>query len=274
MKKKYSIKQLEKMANVLRQDVIKMLVEAGSGHPAGALGLADIFAALYFNVLQHNPKKPNWPNRDRLCLSCGHVVPVRYAAMARVGYFPLKELKTLRKLNSRLQGHPSFIDLPGLEHSSGPLGQGTSVAVGKALALKLKKNKRFVFCVTSDGEHQEGQTWEAVMSAGKNKLGNLIFILDRNYIQIDGYTEQVMPIDSVKEKYEAFNWYVIEIDGHKIEEIIEAFEKAKEIKSKPVLILANTTSGKGVSFMEGKYEWHGKAPNKVQANKALKDLSK
>ncbi|OGY42292.1 MAG: transketolase, partial [Candidatus Buchananbacteria bacterium RBG_13_36_9] len=257
----YSIQKLKKMANTLRQDVIKMLSEAGSGHSAGSLGMADVFSALYFKILNHKPKKPNWPNRDRLVLSCGHIVPIRYAAMARSGYFSIKELKTLRKLGSRLQGHPSYIDLPGLECSSGPLGQGVSVAVGKALAGKMNRKKYFVYCITSDGEHDEGQTWEAIMTAAKYKLDNLIFILDSNKIQIDGYTKDIMPLEALKAKYEAFNWFVIETDGNDMDKIIKALEIVKRAKGQPKVIIAKTVPGKGVNFMENKWEWHGKVPS-------------
>lgn len=268
-----TLKQLERMANTIRQDIIKMLVEAGSGHSAGPLGLADIFTALYFRILNHNPQKPKWENRDRLCLSCGHNVPVRYAAMARAGYFPVSELKTLRRINSRLQGHPGHLHLiPEVEHASGPLGQGSSVAVGMALAAKLNQQKHYVFCVVSDGEQQEGQTWEAAMLAGKHQLNNLIFIMDRNNIQIDGYTENVMPLESIAEKYRAFNWHVIEIDGNNMEEIIDACQYAKTIYEKPTMIIAHTIPGKGVDFMEFDYKWHGNPPNDKQAKEALHDL--
>lgn len=268
-----TIKQLERKANTIRQDVIKMLLEAGSGHSAGPLGLADIFTALYFNILNHNPKNPKWEKRDRLMLSCGHVVPVRYAAMARAGYFPVSELKTLRKLGTRLQGHPGHLHLnPGLEHASGPLGQGSSVAVGKAIAAKMNKQKHTIFCVVSDGEQDEGQTWEAAMMAGKHKLNNLVFIMDRNNIQIDGYTEDVMPLESIKKKYEAFNWHVLEIDGNNMEQIIDACTYAKTIYEKPTMIIAHTIPGKGVDFMEFDYKWHGMPPNKEQAKEALHDL--
>jgi transketolase len=272
-KKDYTIKQLEKLANTIRQDIIKMLLVAGSGHSAGPLGLADIFTALYFKVLNHNPKNPKWQSRDRLMLSCGHVVPVRYAAMARAGYFPLSELKTLRKINSRLQGHPGHLHLnPGLEHASGPLGQGSSVAVGTALAAKMNNQKHTIFCVVSDGEQDEGQTWEAAMLAGKHKLNNLVFIMDRNNIQIDGFTEDIMPLESLKEKYEAFNWHVIEIDGNNMEQTIDACQYAKTVYEKPTMIIAHTIPGKGVDFMEFDYKWHGMPPNKEQAKEALHDL--
>jgi len=272
--KKYNLEQLKKMANTLRQDVIKMLAEAGSGHSAGSLGMADIFSALYFNILNHNPKKPLWDKRDRLILSCGHIVPIRYAAMARSGYFPLAKLKTLRKLGSKLQGHPSYIDLSGLECSSGPLGQGVSVAVGMALAAKMNKQKHFIYCITSDGEHDEGQTWEAIMTAAKYKLDNLIFILDRNMIQIDGFTEKIMPLTHLHEKYLAFKWQVVQIDGNNMAEILKTINKLKKLNGKPKVIIAHTVPGKGVSFMENKWQWHGKAPSKVEADKALAELTK
>ena len=270
---KQNIKQLEKTANILRQDAIKMLAEAGSGHTAGPLGLAEIFAALYFNVLKHNPKNHKWEQRDRLCLSCGHVVPIRYAAMARANYFPVAKLMTLRKLGSALQGHPSYLDMPALEHSSGPLGQGVSVAVGMALAAKMNKQKHFIYCITSDGEHDEGQTWEAIMTAAKYKLDNLIFILDRNMIQIDGFTEKIMPLTHLHQKYLAFKWHVQQIDGNNIKQILSAIAKAKQVKGKPKVIVAHTLPGKGVSFMANKWEWHGKAPNKIEAAKALIELN-
>jgi len=270
--KKHNIKQLKEIANTLRQDVIRMLAKAGSGHPGGSLGMADIFSALYFNVLKHNPKKSKWSKRDRLCLSCGHIVPIRYAAMARSGYFTVAKLMTLRKLGSALQGHPSYLDMPALEHSSGPLGQGVSVAVGMALAAKINKQKHFVYCITSDGEHNEGQTWEAIMTAAKYKLDNLIFILDRNMIQIDGKTEKIMPLEPLKAKYQAFNWSVLEIDGNDMKQVLTALNKAKKIKGKPKVILAHTVPGKGVSFMENKWEWHGKAPSVGEAKRALEEL--
>ena len=272
MAKKLTIKELERKANDLRQDLIKMLVEAGSGHSAGPLDLADFFAVMYFNILNHDPKKPDWEGRDRLVMSCGHNVPIRYVAMAHAGYFPKKELMTLRKINSRLQGHPSYNDLPGMENSSGPLGQGVSVAVGKALSAKLKKQKHWVYLLMSDGEQEEGQTWEAVMSAGKYKLNNLIAFIDRNNIQIDGYTEEIMPLESLKAKYEAFNWHVVEVDGHNVKHILKAFEDAKKIEDMPVAILAQTIKGKGVKFMENRAEWHGKPPTKEEMVRALVEL--
>ncbi len=264
-------KKLKLMANAIRQDIIKMISEAGSGHPAGSLGMADVFTALYFNVLKHDPKKPYWKDRDILVLSNGHICPAQYAAMAESGYFPVKELMTLRKLGSRLQGHPHRPSLPGLETTSGPLGCGISQAAGMALALRMDGKNNHVYCITSDGEHDEGNTWEAVMFVNKMQLCNLTVIIDRNNIQIDGFTEEVMPLEPLKEKYEAFGWDVIEIDGHNIPEIIEALETSKK-NSKPTCIIAHTTPGKGVSFMEDNPEWHGKAPNKEQTAKALKEL--
>lgn len=266
------IQFLEEMANLLREDVIEMLVEAGSGHSAGPLGMADIFSALYFHILNHNPKKPDWPDRDRLILSNGHICPIRYAAMARAGYFPLEELLTLRKINSRLQGHPHRQSLPGVETTSGPLGSGLSQAIGVALVAKLDKKKYRVYCAMSDGEHDEGNTWEAIMFAGKNKLSNLTAIIDRNNIQIDGFTEDIMPLEPLKEKYESFKWHVLEIDGHNIEQFIDAVNEAKAIFEKPTVIIAHTIPGKGVSFMEKDYLWHGKPPTKEEAAKALKEL--
>lgn len=266
------IKQLEKLANTIRQDIIKMLVKAGSGHSAGPLDMADVFTALYFHVLHHKPKQPKWKDRDRLILSCGHICPVRYAAMARVGYFPLKTLSTLRKLGSPLQGHPELTKLPAVENTSGPLAQGASVSVGVALAGKMDDAKWRVYGILSDGEHDEGQVWEAAMFAAKNKLNNLTWIVDRNNIQIDGFTENVMPLDPLENKYQAFGWRVIEIDGHNIREIIDACEQAKRIYEKPTVIIAHTIPGRGVDFMEKKYEWHGIPPNAEQAELALKEL--
>ena len=266
------LKHLEEIANKIRETIIDTLLEAGSGHSAGPLGMADIFTALYFHVLNHDPKKPEWSERDRLVLSNGHICPVRYAAMAYAGYFPIEELKTLRKINSRLQGHPHRTALPGLETTSGPLGSGLSQAIGMALAAKLDNKKYRIYCITSDGEHDSGNTWEAIMFAGKNKLNNLTVIVDRNNIQIDGYTEDVMPLDPLREKYESFQWHVLEIDGHNMADFVDAVNEAKAIYEKPTVIIAHTIPGKGVSFMEGDYKWHGKPPNKEEAKKALDEL--
>ena len=263
---------LEGKANRLRELVIEMLLEAGSGHSAGPLGMADIFAAFYFHILHHDPKNPELADRDRLILSNGHICPIRYAAMAESGYFPVEELKTLRKINSRIQGHPHRTALPGLETTSGPLGEGLSQAAGIAIAGRIDKKNYRVYAVTSDGEHQEGNTWEAMMFAGKERLSNLTVIMDRNNIQIDGFTEDVMPLEPLKAKYEAFNWHVIEIDGHNITEIVNACMEAEAVHEMPTMIIAHTIPGKGVDFMENKFEWHGKPPNDDEAKKALDQL--
>lgn len=267
-----TIKEIEELAYKMREDVIAMLLEAGSGHSAGPLGLAEFFAAMYFHILHHDPDDPMMADRDRLILSCGHVVPIRYVAMAHAGYFPKVWMKQLRKFGSKLQGHPSFHDLPALESASGPLGQGLSIAVGKALAAQMLGQRHFVYCLMSDGEQQEGQTWEAVMSAAKYRLSNLIAFIDRNNIQIDGMTENVMPLESLKEKYEAFNWHVMEVDGHNVEDIIDAVNHAKAITEKPVCIIMHTIPGKGVDFMEYDFAWHGKPPKSKEARDALKQL--
>lgn len=267
-----TIRQLEKKANLIRQDIVRMLEHAGSGHSAGPLGMADVFTALYFEILNHDPKRPKWPGRDRMILSCGHICPVLYATLAHAGYFPRKELLTLRKLGSRLQGHPHNLSLPGIENSSGPLGQGISQAIGMALAAQLDARKIQVYAVLSDGEHNEGQTWEAIMLAGKYKIHNLTTFIDRNNIQIDGFTENVMPVEPLKAKYEAFNWHVIEVDGHNIGQIIDAAEQARAIYEKPVAILCHTIPGKGVPFMEHDYTWHGKPPTPQEERNALKHL--
>src|SRR5581483_3127112 len=269
---KLEIKDLKLKANDIRQDIIKMLVEAKSGHSAGPLDMADVFTALYFSVMKHDPAKPAWEERDRLVLSCGHICPVLYAALAEAGYFPKEELMTLRKFGTRLHGHPHNMVLPGIETSSGPLAQGSSQAVGMAWGLKMDRKPNRIYLIVSDGEQQEGQTWEAVMLAGKYKLDNLTAIMDRNNIQIDGKTEDIMPLNDLRAKYEAFNWQVIEIDGNDMKEILEACRTAKTIKDKPVMILAHTLAGKGVSFMEGDYKWHGAPPNKEQGETALKEL--
>jgi transketolase len=267
-------KKLEFIANEIRQDIIKMLVTAGSGHSAGSLGMADVFTALYFgDVVKYDPKNPALPDRDRVVLSAGHICPVLYATLAHAGFFPHSELASLRKLNSRLQGHPHNLGLPGLENSSGPLGQGLSQAVGMAYAgLKINLQPWRVFCILSDGEHEEGQTWEAVMFAGKNNLRNLTALIDRNNIQIDGFTEDVMPLEPLADKYKAFGWTVLEVDGHNIREIVDACNKAKAIAENPTVIICHTIPGKGVDFMENHYEWHGMPPSREQAQKALKEL--
>ncbi len=266
------LKDLELKANKARQLVIETLLEAGSGHSAGSLGMADIFVALYFHILNHDPKNPELVDRDRLILSNGHICPIQYTVMAMSGYFPIDELKTLRKINSRLQGHPHRTSLPGLETTSGPLGEGISQGIGIALSARLDKKKYHTFVISSDGEHQEGNTWEAVMFAGKHKLNNLTLIIDRNNIQIDGFTENVMPLEPLKEKYLAFNWEALEIDGNNIKEFVDAVIKAKSTLGKPTVIIAHTIPGKGVSFMEKDFSWHGKPPNPEEAKKALDEL--
>lgn len=273
MTQKYSIEHLETIANDIREDIITMLEHAGSGHSAGPLGLADIFTALYFDVLKHDPKKPDWDERDILLLSNGHCVPVRYAAMAHAGYFPKKELLTLRKLGSRLQGHPERTRLPGMETTSGPLGCGISQACGVALGLRMNEQlTRQVYVVTGDGELDEGNVWEGIMLAAKYKLNNITAIVDRNNIQIDGPTETVMPLESLTKKWEAFGWHVLEVNGNDVEAVIDACAMAKAITEKPVVIIAYTVPGKGVDFMENDFHWHGAPPNHEQAKIALHEL--
>ena len=266
------LKDLELKANEARKLVIEMLLEAGSGHSAGPLGMADIFTAFYFHILNHDSKNPDWEDRDRLVLSNGHICPIRYATMAMSGYFPVEELKTLRKIDSRLQGHPHRTSLPGLETTSGPLGEGISQGIGIALAGKLDKKNYQVYVIASDGEHQEGNTWEALMFAGKMKLNNLTLVIDRNNIQIDGFTENVMPLEPLREKYQSFNWEVLDADGNNIREFIDSVRQARAILEKPTVIIAHTIPGKGVSFMERDFTWHGKPPNKEEAAKALNEL--
>lgn len=270
--KHYTLRELERLAYDLRADVIKMLVEAGSGHSAGPLDLAEFFAAMYFHILKHDPKRPDWEERDRLCISCGHVAPIRYAAMIKAGYLPESALMTLRKLGTKLQGHPGIKEWPAMEHASGPLGQGLSVAIGMAMAARMEKKKYWTYCLMSDGEQQEGQIWEAAMFAGNQKLNNLIAFMDRNNIQIDGMTEDVMPLEPLKKKWEAFNWHVIDVDGHNVEQIIDAAEQGKAVYEKPTLVVLHTIAGKGVDFMEYDYTWHGKPPKPDEAKIALKEL--
>lgn len=269
---KPSFEELEKTANDIRKDIIKMLLAAGSGHSAGPLGMADVFTALYFNIMHHDPQNPDWEDRDRLILSCGHIVPVRYVTMAHAGYFPISELKTLRKLGSRLQGHPERKRLPGAETTSGPLGSGLAQATGVAYASRMDGKRFRVFCICSDGEHDEGNHWEAVMFAGNNKLSNLTVFVDRNNIQIDGHTEDVAPLEPFEEKYKAFKWHVLHIDGHNFDEIINSVNHARAVYERPTVIITHTIPGKGVSFMENRFEWHGKPPNAEEAKKALHEL--
>ncbi len=266
------VKELEIMANKIRQSIIEMLVAAGSGHTAGPLGMADIFTALYFHILKHDPKNPNWPERDRLILSNGHICPVRYAAMAYAGYFPIEELKTLRKFGSRLQGHPEMHALPGVETTSGPLGSGLGEAAGIAYGARMDGKKFRVYCAMSDAEHQAGNLWESAMFAGANKLSNLTGIIDRNNIQINGFTENVMMLEPFKEKYESFGWHVLEVDGHNIEEFVDAVEEAKAIYEKPTVIIAHTIPGKGLPEIEFDYKWHGIPPTPEEGEKFLKEL--
>lgn len=271
---KLTTKQLEEKAEIIREDIITMLEAAGSGHSAGPLGLADIFAALYFDILNIDPKNPDWQDRDRLLLSNGHCVPVQYAAMAEAGFFDREELMTLRKLGSRLQGHPEREKLPGLETTSGPLGSGLSQAAGMAYVMEKidKTHGQWVYVVMGDGELDEGNIWEAAMFAGKNKLSRLIGIIDRNNIQIDGPTETVMPLEDLKGKWESFGWHVQEIDGNNIESVIDGVAMARSVTNRPSVIIAHTVPGKGVDFMEYDYTWHGKPPNHEQAKEALQKL--
>jgi len=266
------IKKLEELANQARELLIEELVEAKSGHTAGPLGMADIFTALYFHILNHDPKNPDWEERDRLFLSNGHICPIRYAVMAMSGYFPLEELQTLRKFGSRLQGHPERERLPGVETTSGPLGSGLGQAAGYAYAARMDGKKFRVYCAMSDGEQEAGNIWESAMFAGKYKLNNLTGIIDRNNIQIDGMVENIMPLEPLKEKYEAFNWHVIEIDGHNFEAIVDAVEEAKAIYEKPTMIIAHTIPGKGIKDMEFDYKWHGVPPKPEEAKKFLDEL--
>lgn len=266
------VKELEEIALEVRQLIIDMLVAAGSGHSAGPLGMADIFVAMYFHILHHDPKNPMWPDRDRLILSNGHIVPVRYATMARAGYFPIEDLKTLRKFGSPLQGHPERTRMAALETTSGPLGGGLSQAAGMAYAARLDSKKWRTYCLMSDAEQAIGLTYEAMIFAGKYKLSNLTAVIDRNNIQIDGHTEDVMPIEPLREKYEACGWHVIDANGHNIEEFVDAVEQAKAIYEKPTLIIAHTIPGRGISFMEGQVSWHGLIPNKDQTAQALNEL--
>lgn len=264
-------------ANAIRRSLIEMLVEAGSGHTGGPLGMADIFTYLFFHGLKHDPKRPDWKDRDRVILSNGHICPIYYATLAHAGYFPVSELKTLRKFGSRLQGHPHREWLPGLETSSGPLGSGLSQAAGMALADRMDEGRagqRFFYVLTSDGEHNEGQFWEAMMFAAKERLGSIIAIVDRNNIQIDGYTEDVMPLEPLADKWRAFNWHVQEIDGHNFSDIHAAIGEAQNTFDQPSVIIAHTVPGKGVPAFERKFEWHGKVPSKKEGEMALKELMK
>ncbi len=267
------VKSLELKANQIRQSIIEMLVAAGSGHTAGPLGMADIFTLLYFKVLRHDPKNPDWEERDRLVLSNGHICPVLYATLAHAGYFEVEELTTLRAFGSRLQGHPHRAALPGLETSSGPLGSGLSQAVGMALAERIDNpySSKFIYCLAGDGELNEGQIWEAMLLAGKEKLHNLIMIIDRNGIQIDGYTKDVMPLEPLAEKFESFNFDVQEVDGHNIRSVNDAIGKAQAVYGQPSVIIAHTIASKGVDVFERDFRWHGNPPGKGPENKVPKN---
>lgn len=269
-----TLTQLGQKANEIRKSIITMLEQAGSGHSAGPLGTADIFTALYFDIMNHRPDNPEWNERDTFFLSNGHIAPVLYATMAHAGYFPLDELSTLRQFGSRLQGHPERTRLPGIEQTSGPLGEGLGQAAGYAYALQYLDNQphRFVYTMMGDGELDEGNIWESAMFAGKYKLSQLIAFVDRNNIQIDGSTDDVMPLEDLRGKWESFGWHVQEIDGHNIESIIDAASMARAITTKPSVIIAHTIPGKGVDFMEYDYKWHGMPPNHDQAKEALKKL--
>jgi len=266
------VEDLQEKANKIRKDLIRMLVAAGSGHSAGPLGMADIFTVLYFNILNHDPDEPMWEERDRLFLSCGHIVPIRYTTMIHAGYFPKTALRTLRKLGSDFQGHPERPRVPAMESTSGPLGSGLAQAAGYAYASRMDGKRFRVYCITSDGEHDAGNHWEAVLFAGKNKLSNLTVFIDRNNIQIDGHTEHIMPLEPLEDKYKAFNWHTLHIDGHNMQEIIDAVNHARAVYERPTVIIAHTIPGKGVDFMENKYEWHGKPPDSEEAKEALHDL--
>jgi transketolase len=267
------ILDLQKKANDIRISIIESLVEAKSGHTAGPLGMADVFTLFYFHILKHDPKNPTWPERDRVVLSNGHICPVLYATMAHSGYFPVEELKTLRKFGTRLQGHPHREYLPYVETSSGPLGSGLSQAVGMAIADQIDNGVttgKKIYCFMSDGEHDEGNTWEAMLLAGKKKLHNLIAIVDRNNIQIDGYTEDIMPLEPLADKWRAFNWHVIEVSGHDFKSLNEAVEQAQAVFEKPTVIIAHTIPGKGVPEFEYDFRWHGAPPGSGPEDKVEK----
>jgi transketolase len=267
-----SVPELEKIARHLRRHVVSMIATAGSGHPGGSLSATDIITALYFNVLQHNPQNPHWPDRDRFILSKGHAAPILYATLAECGYFPIEELSTLRQLGSRLQGHTDRNLTPGVEMSAGSLGQGLSIGIGIALAGRLDKCDYHVYVLLGDGECDEGQVWEAAMFAAHHNVDNLTAIVDYNAIQLDGRVCDIMGLEPLTDKWRAFNWHVLEIDGHNINQILEALQKAKATRSKPTAIIAHTIKGKGVSFMENNVDFHGKAPSAQELETALKEL--
>ncbi len=270
---KAKLHKLEKQAKEIRKSILVSLAEAGSGHTGGSMGMADVFTALYFEIMNHDPKNPLWPERDRLVLSIGHIAPLLYSTLAHAGYFDEEELKTLRKLGSRLQGHPGKNHgLPGIELSAGSLGQGLSVAVGMALAAKHKHENHRIFCVSGDGELQEGSIWEAAMSAAHHHLNNLIWIIDRNNLQIDGHTEEVMKLEPLDGKFSAFGWEVFQCNGNNIEEVIFAINATTKVKDAPSVIIAKTIMGKGIAEIENQAAWHGKVPSKEQLSRFMEEL--
>ncbi|MFN8671926.1 MAG: transketolase [Candidatus Sericytochromatia bacterium] len=273
LQKKLSAEELQKEALQIRRDIIQMIYDANSGHPGGSLSIADLISVLYFNELNHDPLNPDWEDRDRFILSKGHACPALYSAMARTGYFPYEELKTLRKIDSRIQGHPEVRKLPGIEASTGSLGQGLSIGAGLALGAKMQGKNFRTYVITGDGELDEGQVWEAALFCGNKKIDNLVAIVDSNKQQLDGWISEIAPLEPLAEKWASFGWEVLEIDGNNITEILSAFQKAKEIKGKPTVIIANTIKGKGVSFMENNLEFHGAAPTKEQYEKAMSELT-
>ena len=266
------VEELKKIANRIRCDIIWSLAHAQSGHPGGSLSATDLTVALYFYALKHDCTNSCWPDRDRVVFSKGHVSPLIFSLLAESGYIKREELRTFRKFGSRLQGHPN-LECPGIEVGTGSLGQGLSIAVGMAIGLRMDGKDSRVYCIMGDGENQEGSTWEAIMSAGHFRLDNLCVVLDNNGLQIDGWVENVMGLQPLAEKWSAFRWHVIEMDGHDMAQCMRAFDEAKQVKGQPTVILAKTVKGKGVSFMENQAEWHGKAPKPDQARQALKELA-
>ena len=272
---KFSIADLKEMARQIRRDIIKMLMISKSGHSGGPLGLADVFASLYFNILKYDPQNPTWPGRDYFFLSAGHLAPVWYVTLARAGFYPLSEMSTLRKINTRLQGHPApgyTHGLPGVEIASGALGQGMSIAVGATIGLRMDQKPNHVYVLHGDGELDEGQVWEGLMTASHYNLDNLTAIVDRNFCQIDERTEKVMKLEPLADKWRSFGWNVIECDGNRIEEFLGAMQEARNFKGKPSVLIARTFMGKGVSFMEDDYRWHGVPPSEEQGKQALREL--
>lgn len=270
--KKLELNELLNLTKVIRRDIIEMIYNANSGHPGGSLSIVEIVTALYFNIMNHNPKDSYWEDRDRFILSKGHACPTLYSCMARAGYFPLEELKTLRRINSRIQGHPEVRRLPGIEASTGSLGQGLSIGIGIAIGGKLKNKNYRVYVLCGDGELNEGQIWEAVLFCGNKNIDNLTLIVDYNKQQLDGWLKDVMPLEPLKDKFKTFNWNVIDIDGNDMKQVLSALNEAKNTKYKSTVIIANTIKGKGVSFMENNIEFHGMPPNKEQYEIAMKEL--